>query len=257
MDNTNDIILSEGDNEFLNLIRTNRERRYKDDTTKSINKDSRNISTYRLDSGQDTGDRREDRQDKGEEQDSTTRKIRKRVQEKINAKENNNEEKSNDNEEVGSEENYTDEEITDNTLEENPLETTRSTKEENFRNIRNALKASRNRVSELETQIAAKDEELKKLDEVESLQAELEETKNKLATLQKYEDIIGLYGTEGFKEEYYDKVDKIKEGVLELAKDYGVDNSVIDQAMTITNQRQLNEFLGQYFDVYSVQDIRK
>lgn len=259
MDNTNDIILSEGDNEFLNLIRTNRERRYKDDTTKSTKQNSSTVNPIRLDSGQEQGDRGESgRSDREEEsKESSTKRIRKRVQEKLSTKENNNEEKSNDNEEIGSEENYTDEEITDNTLEENPLETTRSTKEENFRNIRNALKASRNRVSELETELAAKDEELKKLNEVDSLQAELEETKNKLATLQKYEDIIGLYGTEGFKEEYYDKVDKIKEGVLELAKDYGVDNSVIDQAMTITNQRQLNEFLGQYFDVYSVQDIRK
>jgi DNA repair exonuclease SbcCD ATPase subunit len=258
MDNTNDIILSEGDNEFLNLIRTNRERRYKDDTTKSTGKGSSSINPIRLDSGQEQGDRGESgRSDREEEsKESSPKRIRKRVQEKLSTKENN-DNKESSNEENVSEENYTDEEITDNTLEENPLETTRSTKEENFRNIRNALKASRNRVSELETQLAAKDEELKKLDEVSSLQAELEETKNKLATLQKYEDIIGLYGTEGFKEEYYDKVDKIKEGVLDLAKDYGVDGSVIDQAMTITNQRQLNEYLGQYFDVYSVQDIRK
>ena len=257
MAETNDTILSAGDEEFLNLIRTNRKRRYEDDTTKSINKDSGNISTYRLDSGQDSGDRREDRPDKGEEQDSTTRKIRKRVQEKINAKENNNEEKSNDNEEVGSKENYSDEEITDNTLEENPLETTRSTKEENFRNIRNALKARRNRVSELETELNAKNEELKKLDSVSELETQLKEAQDKLATLKKYEDIIGLYGTEGFKEEYYDKVDNIKAGVLDIAKDYNVPEEVIDEAITITNQRQLNEYLGQYFDVYSVQDIRK
>ena len=37
---------------------------------------------------------------------------------------------------------------------------------ENFKNLRNALKASNFRVSELETELKAKEEELKKLDSV-------------------------------------------------------------------------------------------
>ena len=85
----------------------------------------------------------------------------------------------------------------------------------------------------------------------------MQEANSKLEKLQKYEDIIGLYGTEGFKEEYYDKVDSIKSDIMDIARDYGVEDSIIDKAIQITNQRQLNEFLGQYFDVYSVQDIRK
>ena len=45
-----DVILSEGDNEFLRLVRENRERRYNNDTTKSINQGTRNSAPVRLDS---------------------------------------------------------------------------------------------------------------------------------------------------------------------------------------------------------------
>ena len=45
-----DVILSEGDNEFLRLVRENRERRYNNDTTKSTNQGTRNSAPVRLDS---------------------------------------------------------------------------------------------------------------------------------------------------------------------------------------------------------------
>ena len=45
-----DVILSEGDNEFLRLVRENRERRYNNDTVKSTNQSIRNSTPLRLDS---------------------------------------------------------------------------------------------------------------------------------------------------------------------------------------------------------------
>lgn len=271
MNEEQDVILSEGDNEFLRLVRENRERRYGNDTTKTTKQNTSDNDSIGVNNAQEQRDTRgskrlvasgdsNKRETSGNEEvnvekESTASKLRKKLQ----AKESGNtedsssengfdEEKDNDKESV---------EYTDTTLNENPLAGARSTKEENFRNLRNALKASNNRVSELETEIAAKDEELKKLDSVSELESQLAEANAKLEKLQKYEDIIGLYGTEGFKEEYYDKVDNIKSDIMSLATDYGVGEDVINHAIGITNQRQLNEFLGQYFDVYSVQDIRK
>lgn len=263
-----DVILSEGDNEFLRLVRENRERRYNNGISNSINQSTENIASSRVDSTRDKGSKEgsgrvDDSEEGTEEKETTARKISKRVQAKereerenevVRNNERGTEEKvdSSSSEEASKESNPNEIELT-----ENPLASTRSTKEENFKNLRNALKASNFRVSELETELKAKEEELKKLDSVSELEAQLQEANSKLEKLQKYEDIIGLYGTEGFKEEYYDKVDTIKSDIMDIAKDYGVEDSVIDQAIQITNQRQLNEFLGQYFDVYSVQDIRK
>jgi hypothetical protein len=263
-----DVILSEGDNEFLRLVRENRERRYNNGNSNSVNQSTENIASSRVDSTRDKGSKEgsgrvDDTEEGTEEKETTARKISKRVQAKereeresevVRNNERGTEEKvdSSSSEETSKESNPNEIEIT-----ENPLASTRSTKEENFKNLRNALKASNFRVSELETELKAKEEELKKLDSVSELEAQLQEANSKLEKLQKYEDIIGLYGTEGFKEEYYDRVDTIKSDIMDIAKDYGVEDSVIDQAIQITNQRQLNEFLGQYFDVYSVQDIRK
>lgn len=250
-----DIILSEGDNEVLNLIRINRKRRYENE--KDItggNKNTNMANPVRFDEeGRDSGEDRDVREESPRRGRASAKSV-KRNQEVTDNESTSREEESI---KTDSEENYSDKEITNNSIEENPLDPARGTKEENFRNIRNALKASRNRVSELETEVASRDEKLKALDEVDSLKSQLEEANKKLEALQKYEDIIGLYGTEGFKEEYYDKVDNIKKGILDLAKDYNVEDSVIDTAIGIKNQRELNEYLGQYFDVYSVQDIRK
>lgn len=258
-----DVILSEGDNEFLRLVRENRERRYNNDTTKSTNQGTRNSAPVRLDSedeqrpegGRDGVSRtREEENEEGEEKESTARKLRRRLQAKERGEDTQSTESA---KEDTSKEEVPEKDPSEVELTENPLSSTRSTKEENFKNLRNALKASNFRVSELETELKAKEEELKKLDSVSELEAQLQEANSKLEKLQKYEDIIGLYGTEGFKEEYYDKVDSIKSDIMDIARDYGVEDNIIDQAIQITNQRQLNEFLGQYFDVYSVQDIRK
>lgn len=270
MQNSNDIIVSEGDNEFLRLVRENRERRYANDTTNTTKQGTSDIDSTRVDNAQEQGDtgaskrassRRntnQGREEASSEKESTASKLRKKLQASINQENINTEDSGSQNSvEAEKDDNEESVEYTDTTLNENPLAGARSTKEENFRNLRNALKASNNRVSELETEIAAKEEELKKLESVSELEAQLAEANAKLEKLQKYEDIIGLYGTEGFKEEYYDRVDNIKKDIMSLANDYGIGEDVIDHAITITNQRQLNEFLGQYFDVYSVQDIRK
>lgn len=258
-----DVILSEGDNEFLRLVRENRERRYNNDTTKSTNQSTRNSAPVRLDSedeqrpegGREGSSRtREEENEEGEETESTARKLRRRLQAKERGEDSESTESA---KEDSGKEAVPEKDPSEVELTENPLSSTRSTKEENFKNLRNALKASNFRVSELETELKAKEEELKKLDSVSELEAQLQEANSKLEKLQKYEDIIGLYGTEGFKEEYYDKVDSIKSDIMDIARDYGVEDSIIDKAIQITNQRQLNEFLGQYFDVYSVQDIRK
>lgn len=268
MQNSDNIILSEGENEFLRLVRENRERRYSNDTTNTTKQNPSNINSTRANNAQEQGDTGAsegltsrgdtDKREASNEEENSVKKIRRKVEQKQQeavrpTEDSSNKESASSNEEEGNES----VEYTDNTLTENPLAGARSTKEENFRNLRNALKASNNRVSELETELAAREEDLKKLDSVSELEAKLAEANSKIEKLQKYEDIIGLYGTEGFKEEYYDKVDNIKKDIMSLANDYGIGEDVIDHAIQITNQRQLNEFLGQYFDVYSVQDIRK
>ena len=99
MPNSNDIIVSEGDNEFLRLVRENRERRYANDTTKTTKQDTSDIDSTRVDNAQGQGDtgagkrassRGNTNQGRGEEasseKESTASKLRKKLQANINQK---------------------------------------------------------------------------------------------------------------------------------------------------------------------------
>lgn len=139
---------------------------------------------------------------------------------------------------------------------EDPLVEKRKNKETNIKNLRNALKSSRDRVSELELELENKNKELERLSEIDDLKAQLQEKEERLQQLKSYEDVVSLYGTEGFKEKFYDSVDTLREQAVDIASDYGVDEDVIDRALQISNQRQLNDYLSNYFDTFAVQDIR-
>lgn len=137
-----------------------------------------------------------------------------------------------------------------------PVVEKRKTKETNMKALRTALKSSRDRVAELEAQMEAKDRELEKLAEIDELKNQIKEKDERLQKLKSYEDVVSLYGTEGFKEKFYDSVDNIRNQAVELAADYGVPAEVLDKAFQLTNQRQLNDYLSQWFDTFAVQDIR-
>lgn len=137
-----------------------------------------------------------------------------------------------------------------------PIEEKRKDKENNMKALRTALKSSRDRVAELEAQMEAKDKELEKLAEIDSLKTQLQEKEERLQKLQSYEDVVSLYGTEGFKEKFYDSVDNLRNQAVEIAADYGVPAEVLDNAFKMTNQRQLNDYLSKWFDTFAVQDIR-
>lgn len=141
-------------------------------------------------------------------------------------------------------------------VQENPVEPKRNTKAENLKNLRIALKGSRDRVAELESELENKNKELEKLSEIDELKTQLQEKEERLQKLKQYEDVVSLYGTEGFKEKFYDSVDALKKQAIDIANDYGVRGDVIEAALRITNQRQLNDYLSRYFDTFAVQDIR-
>ena len=146
------------------------------------------------------------------------------------------------------------EEVEEQTVD--PIVEKRKSKETNMKAMRTALKASKDRVAELEAQMEAKNKELEKLAQIDELKTQLQERDERLKKLQSYEDVVSLYGTEGFKEKFYDSVDELRNQAVAIASDYGVPAEVLDTAFRITNQRQLNDYLSQYFDTFAVQDIR-
>lgn len=133
----------------------------------------------------------------------------------------------------------------------------KKTKAENMKNLRNALKLERESKAELQTQIQTLQSQIENVTETEAVKTILSQKDARIKELEKYEDLLGLYKTEGFKEAYYDSIENLKKEAGRVATDYGVDESVINEALKIGNRKQLNEYLAQHFDPLGINDIRK
>lgn len=140
-----------------------------------------------------------------------------------------------------------------------PLETQpkkKKTKADNMKNLRNSLKESRTTIDDLTTQLETATGKVKDIPDIETLQKTLEEKDTRIEELKKFEDLLGLYQTDGFKEKYYDGVDNQISAAVDIAKDYEVSEDIINQAVKITNRKELTAHLLNYFDQVSINDVR-
>lgn len=136
------------------------------------------------------------------------------------------------------------------------LKPKKPTKDENIKNLRSSLNNERARIQELETELEQARASLESPEIPKEVQEQIQAKDERLAQLEHYEKLFGLYNTEGFKETYYDSVDALAQRAKEIAQDYDVSDTVIDAAMSISNRKELIETLSQYFDVHTAGEIR-
>lgn len=139
-----------------------------------------------------------------------------------------------------------------------PLEATpkKNTKTENLKNLRNNLKVTKDRVTELEDELSEARKQLESKDVPSEVQEQLAAYEKKVEKLEKYEKLLGLYQTDGYKETFYDSEQQLIEQAKSIADDYGVEHEVIDQLLSVTNRKQLIEGLQDYFDIHTAGELR-
>ena len=133
----------------------------------------------------------------------------------------------------------------------------KSTTAENMKNLRTALQSEKEKSSLVEKELNELKAKIEQTGGIDDLQREVQEREERIKQLEPYEQMLGLYQTPGFKEQYYDQVDGLVAQAKKIAGDYEVSEDVIDQAVRITNRKELNQLLGSYFDQYGVGEVRQ
>jgi hypothetical protein len=141
----------------------------------------------------------------------------------------------------------------------NPLEgkatKPKKSKEDNIKGLRTALSSEREKREALELDLKTATDKLEQSGDVEQLRSELEAKDKRIAELQKYEGLLGLKQSKEFREKYIDGVDSLLKQAQDIAKDYGVGDDVLKQAIKTGNRKQLNELLLQHFDTVAIGEM--
>lgn len=137
---------------------------------------------------------------------------------------------------------------------ERELKPPRKTKDQNIRELRNSLKTEKERLTAFEQENIELKQQIKGIEE---LHTQVRQRDERIAELEKYEQMFALYQTPEYKKAYVDSIQTLRGQAETLAKEYGVDVSVVEQAVKITNRKELNRLLQQHFgDDIGVSDIR-
>jgi hypothetical protein len=126
---------------------------------------------------------------------------------------------------------------------------------ENFRKLRDVVKNERKAKKELQAALDKALEEsvtvktnLEKYEKGEAVPEVLRSKDERIAELEKYEQIHALERSPHFQANYVKPAIELRGQLEKLGNDYGVPAEVMHQAAGISNKRQRNQFLSRYFD---------
>lgn len=127
-----------------------------------------------------------------------------------------------------------------------------------IKDLRNQLKVVRTR----ETQLRTRNEELEaenvRLAAFQEKMDELEQANERVKQLETYEQIFDIHNNPQFQEKYIQGAAAITNEAKGIAQQYKVNPNIVDQALTITNRKDLNDFLKKSgLDEYGVPEIRQ
>lgn len=137
-----------------------------------------------------------------------------------------------------------------------PGEDPKKTPEQSLKDMRKIIRKTSTEKEEIQSQLAQTRGELEKYQKGEAIPDILQEREDRIKQLEHYEKLHGLKLSPEYQQKFVEPFNKAVEEATALAKDYGVDASVIDEALTITNKRDLNSFLRNNFDDVGALEFR-
>lgn len=121
-------------------------------------------------------------------------------------------------------------------------------KENNIKNLRTAAKSARTENQTLKSRVAELEGKLAEQPSVTALTTQLNEAKQRVQQLEQYEVLFALQDNPEFKAKFIDGEKGLTGEMKTIAKDYGVEESIVDEFLTLTNRREIDEFLSENFD---------
>ena len=125
------------------------------------------------------------------------------------------------------------------------------------------FKALRAKIKETKEALKAKDlayqeitEKVSKYEKGEVLPETLKQREARISELERFERLHSLKTSPSYKRAFVEPVQQIQQKLGGIAKDYGLPEQAINQAMGLTNKRDLNKFLTEHFDDVGALEVK-
>ena len=128
---------------------------------------------------------------------------------------------------------------------------------ENFKKLRKVYKENKEKYKELEARAQASEQKVKEYETGAAVPEIVQQLENKVAAASKYEKLHNLKMSDEYTEEFVKPLEDTRNQLKVIAKDYELPESVIDEALTYTNQAQLNGFLSEHFDSIGATEVKQ
>lgn len=130
------------------------------------------------------------------------------------------------------------------------------TPEQSFKDMRKILKKVNTELEENKTLLTQTKDELEKYRTGEAVPEVIQQKEERIAQLEHYEKIHGLKMSPEYQQKFVEPYNQVMTQAQKLAKDYGVGDDVLQEALTIENKRELNSFLRSHFDDVGALEVR-
>lgn len=118
----------------------------------------------------------------------------------------------------------------------------------NFKKLRTKFKETARTLKERDTEAQTLKETLKKYETGEANPELVNSLKTKIEELEPYQYLHDLKRSEAYKDKFIAPINNLSEKLKALGKDYEISEEALQHATTITNTRDLNQFLLNHFD---------
>lgn len=128
---------------------------------------------------------------------------------------------------------------------------------ENFKKLRKVYKENKEKYKELEAKALSFEQKVKEYETGAAVPEIVQNLENKVAAATKWEKLHNLKMSEEYQDEYAKPLEDTRNKLKTIAKDYEIPESIIDEALTYTNQAQLNGFLSEHFDAIGAGEVKQ
>lgn len=118
----------------------------------------------------------------------------------------------------------------------------------NFSKLRGTLKETKKTLQTKAQEAEELKSKVEKYETGEIIPEVLKEKESEIQRLSYYEKLHNLKFSKEYKEAYIKPLDDLRGKVNEIAKDYNIPEDVMEEALNLTDRRELNQFLSSHFD---------
>ena len=133
----------------------------------------------------------------------------------------------------------------------------KDTTQENFKNLRQVVKATKEQLTAKERELEELQTTLKKYQTGEVLPDALQEKEKRIAQLEKFEKIVALKTSTEYKNRILEPLQAVQKQIQDIAIDYDIPVEVIERAAKFESRADLNRFLSDHFDAAGAIEVKQ